>query len=266
MNQFGIYEKSTYAKEFINEIEKTNNYNHIENFFRTEEKMLEHLFRLEKKETQRLLRLMIDDISKDQKKIDIKYYFITLSSIVARALEKRILTPREAFAFNGICITLIDQKLDSENAVELGDELVEFYTYVLSEKKRPFLRHTTVNSVIHYINEVVEASMTVEGIAKKFNVSTSHLSRIFREHTEITLVEYINIRKVEESQYYLRFSDKSIAEISNQFHFCNQSYFTRIFKKYTGETPKRFRGNLTKEYFSYSLPAEENIPNGSQRL
>ena len=37
--------------------------------------------------------------------------------------------------------------------------------------------------------------MTVEGIAKKFNVSTSHLSRIFREHAEITLVEYINYKK-----------------------------------------------------------------------
>ena len=100
--------------------------------------------------------------------------------------------------------------------------------------------------------------MTVEGIAKKFNVSTSHLSRIFREHAEITLVEYINIRKVEESQYYLRFSEKKISEISNQFHFCNQSYFTRIFKKYTGETPKRFRSNLAGNTFSYSFPGEED--------
>ena len=79
-----------------------------------------------------------------------------------------------------------------------------------------------------------------------FDVSTSHLSRIFREHTGITLVEYINIRKVEESQYYLRFSDMKISDISDQFHFCNQSYFTRIFKKYTGETPRRFRNDLAE--------------------
>ena len=60
----------------------------------------------------------------------------------------------------------------------------------------------------NFINESVKSSMTVDEIAKKFNISTSHLSRIFREHTGITLVEYINIRKVEDSQYYLRFSEE----------------------------------------------------------
>ena len=36
--------------------------------------------------------------------------------------------------------------------------------------------HSTVNNVIKFINENVESAMTVEEIAKKFNVSTSHLS------------------------------------------------------------------------------------------
>ena len=91
--------------------------------------------------------------------------------------------------------------------------------------------------------------MSVEGLSSMFDVSTSHLSRIFREHTGITLVEYINVRKVEESQYYLRFSEMKISDVSDKFNFCNQSYFTRIFKKYTGETPRRFRNNLAGELF-----------------
>ena len=109
-----------------------------------------------------------------------------------------------------------------------------------------------------YINENVETSITVEEVAKRYSISTSHLSRIFREHTGTTLVEYITIRKVEESQYYLRFSEEKIASISDKFYFCNQSYFTRIFKKYTDQTPRRFRSSLTGEYFRYSLPMEEN--------
>lgn len=259
MEQTGIKEKTTSAKEFINEIERTVNYDSIENFFKTEEKLLKHLFQSEKEETKKVLRMMVDDMSmyaKGEQLFYIKNYFITLSSLVARHLEKTLLTPRKAFAFNDTCMLLIEQKLNEKNIVEFADELIEFYTYVLTEKKRPFLKHHTVNSVIHYINGEVESPMTVEDIAKKFNVSTSHLSRIFREHAEITLVEYINIRKVEESQYYLRFSEKRISEISNQFHFCNQSYFTRIFKKYTGETPKRFRSNLAGKYFRYSFPEE----------
>ena len=261
MRQPGIDEKSASAIEFLNEIQKNSNYDTVGNFYLTEEKLLNHLFKSEKSEAKKLLRMIIDDISKYDKNVEnisVKYYLITLSALVARALEKTILTPSKAFAFNCTCVMLIERKLSEQNATELADELIEFYIYVLAEKKRPLLKHTTVNNVIDYINEEVEAPMTVERIAKKFNVSTSHLSRIFREHTEITLVEYINIRKVEESQYYLRFSEKRISEISNQFHFCNQSYFTRIFKKYTGETPKRFRSNLAREYFYYSLPVEED--------
>lgn len=264
MGQKGVEEKSTPAKEFINEIERAGNYEHVDNFFTMEDQLLEHLFRQEKKETQKILRSILTSISKydmSEKLVGVKNYFIILSSLVARHLEKTILTPRKAFAFNNTCILLVEQKLNSQNVMELANELIEFYTYVLAEKKNPLLRHNTVNSVIQFINEEVEAPMTVEAIAQKFNISTSHLSRIFREHAKITLVEYINVRKVEESQYYLRFSDKKIEEISNQFHFCNQSYFTRIFKKYTGETPKKFRSNLAGEYFHYSLPSEEKENN-----
>ena len=118
--------------------------------------------------------------------------------------------------------------------------------------------HSTVTNVINFINENVESPMTVEEIAKTFNVSTSHLSRIFREHTGTTLVEYIAIRKVEESQYYLRFSEEKISDISDRFYFCNQSYFTRIFKKYTGQTPKTIPKWSEQETISdYTISGEE---------
>ena len=234
---------TTSKKEFINEIELIGNFEGIENFFVTEEKLLHHLFNQEKNEAQQLLQNMIDYVSKSVGSnpfYGIKCYLITLSSLVARRLEKNIFTPPKAVAFNFTCIMLIEQKLNEQNALIVGDELIEFFMYVLAERKRPSLMHNTVNNVIQFINDKVDAVMTVEEIAKKFNVSTSHLSRIFREHTGTTLVEYINIRKVEESQYYLRFSEKKISDISSQFNFCNQSYFTRIFKKYTGETPEDF--------------------------
>ncbi|MHA6259844.1 helix-turn-helix domain-containing protein [Sporosarcina sp. CAU 1771] len=256
MEKKGVNEKLMSTNEFINEIERARSYDRIENFFTMETQLLDSLFNQEKEKTQEILRSILASISKydqSERLLGVKNYFIILSSLVARRMEKTLLTPRKAFAFNNTCILLVERKLSADNVLEIADELIEFYTYVLTERKSPLLKHTTVNKVIRYINEEVESPLTVEAIAKRFDVSTSHLSRIFREHAKITLVEYINIRKVEESQYYLRFSEKRIEDISNQFHFCNQSYFTRIFKKYTGETPKKFRNNLSGEYFHYSL-------------
>ena len=255
MIQTSTNENEVSEKSSVVEIEQR-----IAEFFETEGRLLKYLYRLEKVEAQKVIRLMIDNVYETTKgdKLDgITYYFITLSGIVARHLRKYHMTASKAFSFNQACIMLVNGKLTKDNIFEIGDELIEFITYTIMDRKPPLFKHHTVNNVLQFINKEVESAMSVEGISSEFDVSTSHLSRIFREHAGITLVEYINVRKVEEAQYYLRFSDKKISDISDHFHFCNQSYFTRVFKKYTGDTPRRFRANIASNYFRYKLPGEE---------
>ncbi|MEK5036849.1 helix-turn-helix domain-containing protein [Sporosarcina sp. FSL K6-3457] len=251
----------TSTEAFIHELEQKYNYGGIEFFFAKEKKLLQHLFLLEGEEAHQVVQEIIESMQEhieEDKFTMIKYYLITLSSIMARNLESDYDNSSKAFTFNVSCFMLIDSKLNDRNAIEVADEIIEFYMHVLMKKKRPALLHNTVNNVILHIDKRIESALTVEEIAKQFNISASHLSRIFREHTGSTLVEYINIRKVEESQYHLRFSDKKIAEISDKFFFCNQSYFTRIFKKYTGRTPREFRSSLAGEYYKFTLPGEKS--------
>ena len=255
MMQIATNENQELEKSSVDGIEQR-----IAEFYEAEERLLKYVYRLEKAEAQKLIRFMINNVLETTKgdKLDgITYYFITLSGIVARHLRKDHMTASKTFDFNEACIMLINNKLTEDNIFEIGDELIEFITYTISDRKPPLFKHHTVNNVLQFVNTDVESAMSVEGISSKFDVSTSHLSRIFREHVGITLVEYINVRKVEEAQYYLRFSDNKISDISDHFHFCNQSYFTRVFKKLTGETPRRFRANIANNYFRYKLPGEE---------
>ncbi len=164
---------------------------------------------------------------------------------------------KKAFAFNLACADMIENKMKDAEFLQFADDLIDFYVYFIADRKQPTFRHQTVNKVIMYINDELENDLTVESIAANFHISTSHLSRIFREHVGITLVEYLNVRRVEESQYYLRHTNKSITSISEQFHFCNQSYFTRIFKKYTGVTPKHFRDELHHEFYRFEIGEPE---------
>ncbi|MBY0222197.1 AraC family transcriptional regulator [Mammaliicoccus sciuri] len=249
--------------ELINAAEKENSTQEAKTFFRLEEELLQQIFALERdkardtlKEIQQILALYTPGFSIKV----IQYHFIVLSAIVTRQLQVRaILNEENAFTFSGTCIELIEQNLTVDNAKEIGDELIEFFCYVLKEKEKPSLLHETVNEVIQYIDENVEKQLVVEEIAKRFSVSTSHLSRIFREYTSVTLVEFITIRKIEEVQYYLRFTDQKIAEIAERFHFCNQSYFTRVFKKYTGVTPRRFRKDLDGNYFQFTIKKDDSL-------
>lgn len=232
----------------------------IERFYKVEEQFVDNLFYLEKEKAKKIAVMLIDLVESFVKKGQyptMKYYLIALMGIIAKQMRQLHIPAEKAFTFNSISVDLIEEKLNEENAVDLLSELVEFLIYTIEERKKPNLLHQTVNEVIQYIDQKVQSPMTVEGLAQRFDVSTSHLSRIFREHTGITLVEYINIKKVEESQYYLRFSHQKISDISNDFHFCNQSYYTRIFKKYTGFTPRKFRNNIQGSYIKFNLNEEK---------
>ena len=249
--------------QLISSIEEEGSTKKAKSFFIKENKFIEQVFNLEKDSARSTLSELQDILYEYTPNYTvgvIKYYFIVITSIITRRLqEESILSDENAFTFSAACIEMIESNLDVNNTKEIGDELVEFYCYVLKEKITPSLPHDTVNEVIKYINENVERQLIVEEIAKKFNVSTSHLSRIFREYTSVTLVEYITIRKIEEIQYYLRFSDQKIAEIAERFHFCNQSYFTRVFKKYTGLTPRRFRKDLDGNYFRFTINKGDSL-------
>ena len=243
--------------KFLDEISRSNYFENVEDFFETEEKILKYLYRFEKQEAKDAAEKMIRIIKEANENniiIGLKYYLIMLSGIISRHISKEYSASRNALSFNAACLLLIEQRLTEENAEEVAGNIIELFMHTVAAKKTPLLMHHTVNNVVQYIDREVEVPMSVEGLSTMFDVSTSHLSRIFREHTGITLVEYINIRKVEEAQYYLRFSEIKISDISSKFHFCNQSYFTRIFKKYTGETPRKFRNNLTGNYFHCTLP------------
>lgn len=247
------------SRALIEEITQNGTYEKHISIFAMEEKLLNHLLLSEREEAQRAVKLILAFLKMHTHDKDFdatRHYLISLSSLVARQLQRDFDCSIKAFDFNIECFKLIDSKLNGENAIEFANDLIDYYMHVLQADKGQGL-HSTVTNVIHFMNENVESAMTVEELAKTFNVSTSHLSRIFRENTGTTLVEYIAIRKVEASQYYLRFSKEKISDISDRFYFCNQSYFTRIFKKYTGQTPRRFRSGLTEDYFRYTITGEE---------
>ena len=261
MEMMEARQRSTTRTAFTDELEREDRFKGLENFFYTERRFLNHLFQLEKEGAEKEMKLLLETVTLvagDRKLEATHCYFVVLSSNVARRMEREFHIPRKAFAFNSACIMLINERQHEQNIAELAEELLKFYIQALTDKKMPALSHKTVNRVILFIHDRVKSPITVEDIAKEFNISTSHLSRIFREHTGITLVEYINIRKVEDSQYSLRCTEKKIADISGLYHFCNQSYFTRVFKKYTGQTPGMFRSDSTENYFRFRFPRDEN--------
>lgn len=232
---------------------------YIKYLYKKEQRFIEHLFDQEKEKAYAVSKDVLDVVNELVslgQYPSMRYYIIALTSIITQKIQRIHSKTTQGFLYSTTIYALVEEKFEEDTAHLFVTEMIEFFYYVVGEKEHPKLLHQTVNEVIQYIDDHIQEPISVEGLAKTFDVSTSHLSRIFREHANVTLVEYINIKKVEEAQYYLKFSKEKISDISDQFNFCNQSYFTRIFKKHTGFTPRRFKSSLEGPYFSYGLKPE----------
>ena len=77
--------------------------------------------------------------------------------------------------------------------------------------------------------------------AERLNISKVYLSRVVRQVTGRTVIDYINQFLVMEASFLLRTSDLSISQIAGQLHFSDLASFSKFFSRQKGVSPKEYR-------------------------
>lgn len=98
-----------------------------------------------------------------------------------------------------------------------------------------------IDTIKKYIEEHIREKIYVEDLAKLIYVNDQHLMRIFKKSTGQSVTEYITQRRIILASHLLKSSDYSINFIADCVGCENYSYFTKLFKKYTGYTPREYR-------------------------
>jgi AraC-like DNA-binding protein len=84
-------------------------------------------------------------------------------------------------------------------------------------------------------------SIGVPELARYIKRSQSYIAAKFKKEMGITIGVYIMNCKLEESKSLLKYTGKSLAEISSYLGFSSQSYFQNVFKRKYGITPAVYR-------------------------
>lgn len=98
-----------------------------------------------------------------------------------------------------------------------------------------------IKKAMLYISEHFNTPLTLEEAAAHVHLHPSYFSTLFKSSTGSSFKEYLNMVRIEESKRLLSNTDYSIIDIAVAVGFEDQSYFSKVFKKYTGLTPKQFR-------------------------
>jgi AraC family transcriptional regulator len=104
-----------------------------------------------------------------------------------------------------------------------------------------------LRAVVEYVEEHLDAGVTLEQMAAAAHLSAYHFARQFKTATGLPPHQYVLARRVERAQQLLQpDGDLSLAEVAAGAGFSDQSQFSRQFKRVTGATPGQFRRSARK--------------------
>lgn len=107
-----------------------------------------------------------------------------------------------------------------------------------------------LNDFLYFLHDPRSFKMKAEELAAYTAYSYSHLSRIFKQYLDRTLIDYINEIKILYAKRLLRTTQKSIIEISLDLGFNSVSSLNHLFKEFTTLTPSQYRKKYKEERVS----------------
>ncbi len=174
----------------------------------------------------------------------------SLEIVKSRAVELCSLLSRSAIEGGAPTDSIL--KLNNEFLKNIQQiTTLESLCFKLQEIVETF-SNTMFNSIPSKNNEIVKKSMlyisqnfnrqiTLDETAEHVHLHPSYFSTLFKQSTGSSFKEYLNMVRIEESKRLLANTDFSIIDIAIAAGFEDQSYFSKVFKKYTGITPKQYR-------------------------
>ena len=177
---------------------------------------------------------------------NLKYHLVITAAVITRVCAASGMEAEQAFRLSDFYILKLDNLHSAQAVAELHDRMVLDFTGKMRLLTKKTGTSKPVADCIEYIYVHIQERVTIDDLAVHTGLSPSHLSRLFKKETGVSVSNYIRENKVEKAQELLRFCDFSLIEIANFLSFSSQSHFTQMFREFTGMTPKKYRDQYRK--------------------
>ncbi|URN95838.1 MAG: AraC family transcriptional regulator [Candidatus Pristimantibacillus lignocellulolyticus] len=171
-----------------------------------------------------------------------KNLMITGIALICRAAIEGGVHEEDALTLSDFYIQQLEEKETLQAISAIMTKVLFDFVDRVSEVRRGHYSHA-IQTSIHEIANHLYGEITLERLATYTNFSPNYLSSLFKKEVGLTIAKYVQRERIEEAKRLLTLTDYPIADIAAWLNFNDQSYFNRVFKKWTGMAPKEYRKN-----------------------
>ena len=128
-------------------------------------------------------------------------------------------------------IQFLDDSLFSQMALEYTESVLGFSVSSYSP---------VIKKLVTYLTCHLNEDVTVYDLAKIHRMHISHISRKFKNETNMSIPEYVNLQRIGLAKLYFENGNAGIGEVSDLLGFNDSNYFGKVFKKFTSMTPSQY--------------------------
>lgn len=119
--------------------------------------------------------------------------------------------------------------------------------------KKETYEYSPVEQILKYINDNYSQNITLEDLEDKFYLNKSYICRIFRKTIGLSVINYLQYKRILEAQQMLLKTDLPIIDIAMECGFSNIQHFYRVFKKVTHLTPNEYKKHQLRPILGQAL-------------
>lgn len=169
-----------------------------------------------------------------------KNYLIIMNTLCRKAAEKGGVHPFYLNNLSSEYAGKIESLYSTKDTQKLMRTIFKGYCKLVKNHNTKNYSKIVQNAIL-YIESNLDSDLGLSQLAKLNNVNSSYLSTLFKGETGMTITEFITRKRVDLAKHLLENQNIQIQSVAQKCGIFDLQYFSKVFKKHTGMTPRQFR-------------------------
>ena len=172
-----------------------------------------------------------------------KNFFFVLNTLLRIAVQKADVHPAHIDNLSAFFFRTIEAIRSTEELSRISPEMIRKYCLLVQNHSlRAYSK--PIQRVINHVDFHLTDPLSLQVLSEIVAVNPSYLSTQFKKETGHNLTDHISQKRVQKAIFLLNTTELPIHAIAERVGILDENYFSRLFKKVQGKSPREYRKSL----------------------